>query len=180
MTLPVQARAKVIAEMLQSLGVTNVMDTTQPITLAGEKLDALRTCQAFSTPESSRRTARVFDIHSSASGDFSKVGSITKRLAALIKVGTGIKVVTSSQLRRQEGVASRAYTIRFDATSVSGMAQLLKLKYGRLHRSAWACSEVADYLEQLQLSEPYSRHATQQSEPYSMIAAEAEQGDGGF
>jgi hypothetical protein len=159
MTLPVQARAKVIAELLHALGITNVLDTTQHITLTAEKLDALRTCQAFSTPEHSRRTARVF--HSGTSGDFKTVGSITKHMAALFKAGAGIKVESSSQLHRQAGAASRVYTIRFDAASASGMAQLLKLKYGRVHRSMWACGEVADYLEQLQLSEPYNRCAAQ-------------------
>jgi hypothetical protein len=97
MLLPVQARAKVIAELLHVLGVTNVLDTTQPITLTAEKLDALRTCQAFSTAEHSRSTARVFGIDSSASGEFKTVGSLTKRLAALFKAGTGITLVTSSQ-----------------------------------------------------------------------------------
>jgi len=91
MALPVQARAKVIAELLQALGVTNVLDKNTPpiITLTAEKLDALRTCQAFNTAERSRSTVRVFGID-------------------------------------------------------SGM---------------WACGEVADYLEQLQLSGPYSRYA---------------------
>jgi hypothetical protein len=53
------------------------------------------------------------------------------------------------------------YTLDFEEASVSGMAQLLKLKYGRLHRSIWACGEVADYLEQLQLSGPYRGYAAQ-------------------
>jgi hypothetical protein len=161
MTLPVQARAKVIAELLHALGITNALDTTHPITLTAEKLDAIKTCKAFSTPEHSCRTARVFDIHSSASSDFKTVGSITKRLAALFKAGAGIKLESSSQLHRQAGAASRVYTIRFDAASTSGMAQLLKLKYGRVHRRMWACGEVADYLEQLQLSQPYSGYAAQ-------------------
>jgi hypothetical protein len=89
------------------------------------------------------------------------VGSITKRLAALFKAGTGIKLASSSQLHRQAGTTSREYTISFDAASTSGMAQLLKLKYGRQHRSMWTCGEVADYLEQLQLGELYSKYAAQ-------------------
>jgi hypothetical protein len=161
MTLPVQARAKVIAELLHALGITNVLDTTQPINLTAEKLDAIRTCKAFSTPEHSRNTARMFGIESSARNDFKAVGNITKRLAARFKAGTGIKLESSSQLHRQAGAASRVYTIRFDAASTSGMAQLLKLKYGRVHRSMWACGEVADYLEQLQLSEPCNRYTAQ-------------------
>jgi hypothetical protein len=163
MTLPVQARAKVVAELLRALGVTNVLDTTQPITLTAEKLDALRTCQAFSTPEHNRNTARVFGIDSSASSDFKTVGNITKRLAALFKAGTSIKLLTSSKQTRQEGSAQRhrTYTLGFDKASVSGMAQLLKLEYGRLHRSMWTCGEVADYLEKTQLSEPYSSYAAQ-------------------
>jgi hypothetical protein len=163
MTLPVQARAKVIAELLHALGITNVLDTTQPITLTAENLDAIRTCKAFSTPEHSRNTTRVFGIDSSATSDFKIVGNITKRLTALFKAGTSIKMVTSNQQTRQPGSAARlrTYTLGFDKASVSGMAQLLKLKYGRLHRSIWSCGEVADYLEQLQLSQPYSGYAAQ-------------------
>jgi hypothetical protein len=159
LTLPVQARAKVIAELLHALGITNVLGTTQPITLTAEKLDAIRTCKAFSTPEHSCRTTRVFGIDSSATSDFKLMGNITKRLTALFRAGTSIKMVTSSQRCQQAGARTRVYTVGFEGGSVSGMAQPLKLKYWRLHRSMWACGDVADYLEQLQLSGPYSRYA---------------------
>jgi hypothetical protein len=162
MILPVQARAKVIAELLQVLGVTNVLGTTQPITLTAEKLDALRTCQAFRAAEHSRNTARVFGIDSSANGEFRTAGSITKRLAALFiiiiimlpnqaiastpsaprpsgaegtlfKAGAGITLVTSSQRYQQAGARTRVYTVGFEGGSVSRMAQLLKINHWR-HR----------------------------------------------
>jgi hypothetical protein len=54
------------------------------------------------------------------------------------------------------------YTVGFEGSSVSRMTQLLKINCWR-HRFMSAYdglhSGVADHLQQLQLSEPYSRYA---------------------
>jgi hypothetical protein len=71
-----QARAGVITELMQALGITNILDTTaKPITLTPGVLQALRGTQAFSSPESSRRVANVFAVVSSAKPDFNTVGT---------------------------------------------------------------------------------------------------------
>ena len=146
---PVTARAKVLNELLEALGIDNVLDACQnSCTLTPEILAALGNCEAFKA-ESVAHVEQVFALSTSGSNS-GKPGAVARRVRALF-ARAGLECnVKSQQIRVSCKERPREYKIDFDTPATATMAELLKNKYFTISLPhPWKDERLIRFLENL-------------------------------
>ena len=129
MDCPILHRAKVLAELLQALQITNVLDSAaNSCTITPDLWEAVKRCSAFSSPENIQQTEQLFGLDRSTSG-FKDLGYTAYRIALLFRCA-GLKAEVEKGKRKQVNkVRVVPYTLHFGTQVTIQTAELFKLKY---------------------------------------------------